>query len=367
MLGPGFRRGGVWGKRLAVMTDFPTSPEGFTAAWVEQAVGVPPGSLAALSFTPVGTGQVCDSYRFVCAWRGGEGPATFIAKCPSADPTSRAGAALYRLYATEIGWYRDCARDAGVPCPSSYFAAIDADGEHFALLLEDMAPLRQGDQIAGGSVTQVAAALDGAAALHAWRPPGDDWTAFGWTERAPAAGAMLATILPACFPAFRERFAGLLDADVMDLAARFIDRFDAYLDGEGDKECLRHGDLRLDNILFDNSGNRAVLLDWQTASHGRAAVDVAYLIGTSFADPAVRSANEGALVDAYLARRAALGRPVARDDFWREYRRSAPAGLMMAINASQYVERTDRGDRMFAAMAERPARMALELDSLALL
>ena len=39
----------------------------------------------------------------------------------------------------------------------------------------------------------------------------------------------------------------------------------------------------------------------------------------------------------------------------------------MAINASLHVEQTERGDRMFAAMAERPAQMALDLDSLSLL
>lgn len=349
----------------------PIAPEDFTPAWIERVFRAPPGSLADLSFAPVGTGQVCDSYVFACAWRNFAGadpkPESFVAKCPSADPTSRAGAALYRLYESEVGWYRDCGQAAGVPCPRSYHAAIDQDGQRFALLLENMAPLSQGDQIAGGTVAQVAAALDGAAALHAWRPPDSDWTALGWAERAPAAGAMLGQILPACMPEFRERFAPLLDGDVLELAEAFVARIDAFIDRDRDPECLRHGDLRLDNILFDPSGTRAVLLDWQTVSRGQAATDVAYLIGTSFADPAERAANEVALVDTYLARRAVLGRPAKRDAFWRAYRLNAFAGLAMAINGSQYVARTERGDRMFAAMAARPARMALDLDSLSLL
>ena len=40
---------------------------------------------------------------------------------------------------------------------------------------------------------------------------------------------------------------------------------------------------------------------------------------------------------------------------------------MMAIFASMNVERTERGDEMFAVMAERPARQALALGSLEML
>jgi hypothetical protein len=39
----------------------------------------------------------------------------------------------------------------------------------------------------------------------------------------------------------------------------------------------------------------------------------------------------------------------------------------MAIVASILVEQTDRGDEMFLAMAERPADMALDLESESLL
>lgn len=348
------------------MNDFPTAPEDFERAWVERVFAQPTGSLAALEYRAVGTGQVCDSYRFACDWRGGDAPASFIAKCPSADATSRAGAAMFHLYDMEIGWYRDCAPTAGVACPRPYYAAIAEDEQHFALLIEDMAPLRQGDQIAGGNGTQVAAALEAVAALHAWRPAGGDWTSLAWAHH-QSGSMVIRKAMPAAYPQFRERFAGLLDAEVLDLGRALVDRIDAYLDHEEPPDCLRHGDLRLDNILFDQSGRTACLLDWQTAAMGRAASDVAYLIGTSFADPAERRARERGLIDGYLARRAVLGEALDAEAFWRSYCRNAFAGMIMAINAANYVERTERGDRMFAAMAERPARMALDLDSLALI
>jgi hypothetical protein len=52
---------------------------------------------------------------------------------------------------------------------------------------------------------------------------------------------------------------------------------------------------------------------------------------------------------------------------WREYRFYAFSGFLMAILASMNVERTPRGDEMFAVMAERPAWQVLALDSLSLL
>ena len=58
---------------------------------------------------------------------------------------------------------------------------------------------------------------------------------------------------------------------------------------------------------------------------------------------------------------------VDRDALWRDYRIGALSGYFMAVFASMSVERTERGDEMFAVMAERPARQALALGSLDLL
>ena len=52
---------------------------------------------------------------------------------------------------------------------------------------------------------------------------------------------------------------------------------------------------------------------------------------------------------------------------WDDYRVGALSGYFMAVFASMNVERTERGDEMFAVMAERPARQAIALGSLDLL
>ena len=48
---------------------------------------------------------------------------------------------------------------------------------------------------------------------------------------------------------------------------------------------------------------------------------------------------------------------------WDDYRRSSYASLIMAIFASMMVGRTDRGDQMFMAMANRSAQMSVDLDT----
>ncbi len=342
---------------------FPVRPEEFEIAFIEQVFDAAPGSLKSLTHEPVGTGQVCDSYRFTCDWSGGDHPATFIAKCPSADPTSRAAAAFFHLYDMEVGWYRDVADHCKALCPGSYHADIAENEQEFVLLLEDMAPASQGDQLAGASLIQVRTTLVEAAALHSFQPE-SGFDNLPWLHHGDSNSQFLENSLSAGYPVFRERFSSLLSPDILDLGQQLVDRISAYIAFQPEQPAITHGDMRLDNILFHDDGHIAALVDWQTCSLGNPAHDVAYLIGTSFADPAVRREHEEQLVRDYLDRRT---NAPDFDAFWVEFRRYAFSGFIMAINASLHVERTERGDRMFAAMAERPAHMAMELDSLSLL
>jgi hypothetical protein len=100
---------------------------------------------------------------------------------------------------------------------------------------------------------------------------------------------------------------------------------------------------------------------------GPGAHDIAYLIGTSIADPDVRAREERRLVALYCSRLRELGVAADESKIWDDYRLNAFSGFLMAVFASMNVQRTERGDEMFAVMAERPALQALHLDSLSLL
>ena len=142
-----------------------------------------------------------------------------------------------------------------------------------------------------------------------------------------------------------------------------IANYKKYSEANAGPMTLVQGDLRLDNILFDDENNAAILLDWQTASIGLPLNDIAYCISTSFADPQERATFEESLVKEYYDQ-LEVNNIYTYEDAWNDYRRGSFVGFIMAVLSSMIVERTERGDEMFAVMAERSGWQALHLDAL---
>jgi hypothetical protein len=345
---------------------FPTSPDAMTPAWLAGKLGQEAGTLRSFAATPVGTGQMCDSFRLTLDWADGtDAPASVVAKCPSHDDASRNIAALTGTYVKEVSWYRELAAGSGVAAPHCHHAEIAADDVDFILILSDLAPARQGDQLAGIGLTGLLPCIDAAAGLHAllWNDP--KLETLPWLSRDN--GDLIRHLFPQFYLGFRERYATRLAPDVLDLGAGIVERIDAYLAREPAARTIVHGDLRIDNILFAPDGERCWLVDWQTLGRGSGASDLAYLIGTSIADPFERGAADRPAFDHWIAALGARGIDADADALWTDYRIGALSGYFMAVFASMSVERTARGDEMFAVMAERPARQALALGSLDLL
>ncbi len=344
---------------------FPTSPGAMTADWLGAVLGQP-GKLNGFTAAKVGTGQMCDSYRLALDWQAGtDAPATVIAKCPSHDEASRNIAKLTGTYVKEVSWYRELAAASGVPAPRCYHSEIADDEVDFILILSDLAPARQGDQLAGLGLAGLVPCIEAAASLHAhlWADP--RLAQMPWLARDN--GDLVRALFPQLYLGFRERYATRLAPELLDVGAGIVARLDAYLSREPAVRTLVHGDLRIDNILFAPSGDACWLVDWQTLGRGSGATDLAYLVGTSIADPFERAAADRPAFDHWIA--ALRGHGVDPDPaaLWDDYRVGALSGYFMAVFASMNVERTERGDEMFAVMAERPARQALALESLALL
>lgn len=342
----------------------PTSPDQFTTAWLEEALTAPDGALQGFAHTPLGTGQMCDSFRLTLDWQGHDGPATIIAKCPSHDEQSRNIAALLGSYAREVNWYRELAGKSAVSRPRCYHAEIADNRVDFALLLGDCAPATQGDQLAGATAETLRPAIIQLAALHApfWNK--DVAAEHPWV--ANDSRPMVETMLPMLTTGFAERYAERLAPDILDLCRSFANNISAYLDREPSANSVVHGDYRVDNLLFAPDGGVTVV-DWQTLGFGCPYLDLAYCIGTSFADPVERRTQEQGLFHLYIAALGSHGVQADIDTAWQDYRLYALSGVLMAIFASMNVERTERGDEMFALMAERPARQAIDLGSLRLL
>jgi Phosphotransferase enzyme family len=337
------------------------------AEWLAETLGYPARALHGFSVKPVGTGQMCDSYRLTLEWAEGldGAPATVIAKCPSHDPASREVARTLGGYLLEVRWYQALAHDVAVPRPHCHFAQIEEDGVTFLLLLGDLAPAMQGDQLRGAGQAEIDLTIDAAAALHAplWNSP--RLAEIEWLQRDTR--PIVRALFPTYFAQFKERYANRLAPECLALGDGLVSRLDAYLAHEPSAMTLQHGDLRVDNILFAPDRNACWVVDWQTLAIGAGARDLAYLIGTSIADHDERQAMDRPAFDRWIRGLSSLGVATDYEALWQDYRLGALSGYFMAVFASMSVERTERGDEMFAVMAERPARQAIALKSLDLL
>ncbi|MEY2461517.1 MAG: hypothetical protein QOG30_3347 [Acidimicrobiaceae bacterium] len=347
-------------------TFIPTTPAAITPEWLSDALGA---SVASVEKEMVGTGQMGDSVRLTLTYDGAPGPTSVVAKLPALDPTSRATAAAVRSYWIEVSFYRELAPELPVRAPGCHVALHDELSDDFILLLEDLAPARQGDQLAGCSVDQAAIAVAELPKLHApkWGDPALE--ALPWLHRNSVDSVVMTTMLvTGLYDGFRTRYTERLDPDVFELCERFIPRLASYLTERPGPWTDAHGDYRLDNLLFgtDAGGPPVAVVDWQTVAHGPGVADLSYFIGAGLL-PDDRRAHEDDLVRAYHGALTAAGVELAWDDCWQQYRRHTFAGLMMAVAASMLVEQTERGDDMFMAMANRHGRHALDLDAEALI
>jgi aminoglycoside phosphotransferase (APT) family kinase protein len=325
--------------------------------------------VTAAEVTRVGTGQVSDSFRVCLTYDRpadpGQRPATLVAKVPAADPASRNAARTFRTYELEASFYGQLAADLPVSLPACYFAAYDPGPDEYVVLLEDLAPACPGNQLAGITPDQAGAAVDELAALHAAGWGSETLAALPWLNRSSPEGAQLMTAaVTGLYPGFRDRYAQRLEPETMSLIERFLPVTAAYLEARDVPATIVHGDFRADNLLFGRS--RPVVLDWQTCSYGAGLSDLSYFLASSL-QVTDRRRHEDALVRRYHAGLAAGGVGLSWTDCWNDYRRYAFSGIVMDIVAAMFVQQTERGDEMFAAMANRHARHALDLSALDLL
>ena len=322
--------------------------------------------------TRIGSGQVGMNLRFAASSPDPSVPTSLVVKLASPDEKSRATGMALRNYEREVKFYTYVQPTVDIRVPTCHFADWDESSGLFALVMEDMAPAVQGDQIAGCSLAEAEVAVDELAKLHGPRWGDDTLFELDWVERRSSAadGERLAGMVSMLLPGFADTLGERVQAETDGKGMTFLEEMAkgvvAYVDAKGDAFCITHGDYRLDNILFDSSGSSlsAAVVDWQTPGHGNGIADLAYFIGAGLLPPE-RRLHEWALVDRYIAGIERYG--VSVDHQWvrNHYRREAISGAIMAVVASQIVGRTERGDEMFVAMASRHALQGIENGALA--
>jgi aminoglycoside/choline kinase family phosphotransferase len=323
-------------------------------------------AVASIDRSPVGTGQMADCFRLHLTYaQECDGPSSVIAKVPSLSESSRAASRLTRCYELETRFYSELRTLVDVRVPQCYHVSYDPSNDEFMLLLEDLAPAKQGDQLAGCSLDHAAAAVAELARLHGplWNDPvleDKSWL----SRQTPESTRGTTALFQHFYPGFCDRYADRIDPEIIELGARFVAQADRYFAIAPTISTVVHRDYRLDNLLFSGSGTDSMVavVDWQTVGQAPGVSDLSYFVGSGLMVDARRE-HEEFLVREYQRGLRIYGIEMDFDDLWFQYRLYAFSGFGMAIAASMLVNQTNRGDEMFVAMAARHGRQALDLES----
>lgn len=327
-------------------------------------------SITSIAEEPVGTGQMSESRRLRLTYSGPTDlPATMIAKFESASELSRQASQLTRTYEIETAFYQSLITRVDVRAPRCFVCHYDRARDEFLLLLEDLAPCYQGDQIAGCSREEATVAVQELAKLHGPVWNAHDLESWEWLNRnTPEKRLEFCGLIKMLYPGFVERYGDRIDDVTRVIGDEFIANAEPYFTFVPPHFTVVHGDYRLDNILFMQcpDGLQAGVVDFQTLSLGCGVSDLSYFIGAGLL-PYDRRQYEDHLVRTYVNELANYNITLNFDEAWTLYRRYALSGFVMAVIASMLVKQTERGDAMFLAMAKRHAQQVSDLEALSLL
>lgn len=342
----------------------PRNPADVTAEWLGAVLHT---DVRTVDVVPIGTGQTGATYRLTATYPddGAGLPATYAIKLSSQEEAVRERVAL--AYRSEYAFYTDIADVVRVPIPHHHYSEISDDGGDFVLLLTDLAPAVQGDQIGGCTPAEAELAVRALAGLHAptWCDP--KWSSFpGLVMSTPDEDSAkgFGDIAVMASQITLDRLGDRMTAEDRDTTTEAMSMVTPWLLAEPDRFALMHGDYRLDNLLFSPDRTAVTVVDWQTLGSGLPARDLSYFTATSLL-PDVRSTVDHALVDAYHAELLGYGiTGYDRETCWRDYRLGMLQAPLITTLGCAFASTTERGDDMVLVMLERGARAIRELGSL---
>ncbi len=333
-------------------------PGAVDAAWltaVLQHTGVD-AVVSGFTAANVGTGQIGDSVRFRLEYArtAPDAPASLVGKFPAANDDSRNTGVMLGNYLREVRFYQQLAGKALVQTPRVWFTDVEEVSGEFVLIMEDLAPAQQGDQLKGVTLDQARLVMVQAARLHASFWADDMLDDLPWVSGSKAAPSSPVTpeLVGGLWQAFRARYGERLEPDAVAVGEAISTRWAAFGGLYDGPRCLTHNDFRPDNMMFGTSagGHPLTVLDWQSFAYGAGSMDVAYFLAGAL-KPEERRAAETELLGLYHGTLTDLGvTGYGLDDLRRHYRHGAFQLFLTAFFAAMVVEQTARGDEMFLQM-----------------
>ena len=286
-------------------------------------------------------------------------PSSMVIKFSSHFEATRLLAGRMNYYGRELGFYRDCAEQAGVAVPEIYYQEAQAETNHFVMLMQDLAPAVPTDQVVGNTLAESEQVMLAFADLHAqwWNNP--ILEQLTWT-------APLTHVQPI------EESLRLLNESIASAAK--TGRFDAYPNLKKlqpllpplfkmappppEPFTLVHGDLRSDNIFFmPDSGvadSKPIIIDWQTAGIGQPMTDIARWLTQSISIEQ-RQNHEHDLLKRYHDRLVANGvKDYSYKKMLQEYEINLVITLLMfSMSMDEIDQSSERAAKLFHAMYSR--------------
>ena len=349
---------------LPIAGPFPRNGEDLRGQWLAMTLGLSNQTTHDVRVTRIGEGRghMGSAYRIAFSCSHDDHPIeSVVVKLPAVNPAARATAERGGLYSREYRFFADVAPEGTIRAPRCFAAGYDPDAG-FALVLEDLCEAHDVDQLSGLGAEHAMLLLGQLARFHAawWRAP--VLNSMTWATRHTDAHRVdnLVALLRVGWPRLCAEFADQLPSSAMHIGSAMTEQLaTAFTALDAEPQTLLHGDLRLDNLLFEHADgpSEAVVLDWQSISRGAAALDVSYFLAQNLPTHVIASHGD-ALLEHYCSELAHLDVSYSLPALRRAVALASP--LTFAVAASLFVitEEDQRTRELARVMATRAIAFA---------
>ena len=337
----------------------PSSVEHVTSQWLTAALRstgvINSSAVTSFDYEHIGAGQgfTGQVVRLALTYDSQElaAPQSMIAKFPATDATVRAALNKDGIYEREVRFYGEIAPELKLSTPQCFYRATDREAGDHVLLLEDLAPARVGDGVAGCSDEDAGLAVREIARFHAALRENPRLVTLEWMLNFHRDADIKQELYRQRWPIFLEKLGRLLSPTLLEIGQRLNDNL-AHISrrlGEPPNTVV-HGDYRLENMVFGTAiaGPLLTVIDWQRCEIGRGVADVAYLAAVSMESEQRRGTELGLLRDYHSA---LLAQGVKGYDFEEcliDYRLSLLHHMQRAVTAFALVDISSERAQVFA-------------------